>query len=463
MNVCCTASSAAAPEVRSRGSSAAAARGSARRSPRTPARRRRARARPAARRTRLPTAASPDDPSSAAPATTGATQPSPERFGARPAPPWAGPRAVRATGVRARRRGPRTGPCGRSCRAPRQRRGPSAQTGHHGAGVLLARRGRGRRRAAGRAVRDAQRLAVLGDQVVRVARRVAGAARVLAHDLARVRVVGGDDDQRVGVRCAGSPARRRSRCRTRPSRRSARTRSRRGPACRSRRPRPGGRSRRGRPRAARSPCSSSPAGSARSPGGCRSCSAAPACRRRGVATGPFHSVVMLPAVNRPSSGRSRALAAARPAASVTSVIALALRRTARPSCRRPGRRRSSASKRSRPPPSDDVDLVVDGLLGDRAEAAGRLRLGRAGRRVSVGPWQPRREMCESSTAGVASVISAVDTLPAVLPCFCALSSTVAQVLARARRSALLGPCEMRSSIVFCPVAHIVPVEAESGS
>ena len=29
--------------------------------------------------------------------------------------------------------------------------------------------------------------------------------------------------------------------------------------------------------------------------------------------------------------------------------------------------------------------------------------------------------------------------------------------------ALVGPWEIRSSIVFWPVAHIVPVEAESGS
>ena len=71
-------------------------------------------------------------------------------------------------------------------------------------------------------------------------------------------------------------------------------------------------------------------------------------------------------------------------------------------------------------------------------------------------------MCESSTAGVASVSSAVVTLPTFLPCFCARSSTVGRFLP-GTSIALLGPCEMRSSIVFSPVAHIVPVEAESGS
>ena len=63
---------------------------------------------------------------------------------------------------------------------------------------------------------------------------------------------------------------------------------------------------------------------------------------------------------------------------------------------------------------------------------------------------------------MASVISAVDTLPVFLPAFWATSSTVSQVLAR-HVVALLGPWEIRSSIVFSPVAHIVPVEAESGS
>ena len=82
--------------------------------------------------------------------------------------------------------------------------------------------------------------------------------------------------------------------------------------------------------------------------------------------------------------------------------------------------------------------------------------------MSCGPWQPRIEMCEFSTAGVASVISAVETLPVALPARCAFSSTVVRFLP-GTSSAVLGPCETRSSIVFCPVAHIVPVEAESGS
>ena len=82
--------------------------------------------------------------------------------------------------------------------------------------------------------------------------------------------------------------------------------------------------------------------------------------------------------------------------------------------------------------------------------------------MSAGPWQPRREMCEASTAGVASVISAVETSPTFIPRFWASSSTVVRFVP-GTLSALLGPWEMRSSIVFWPVAHIVPVEAESGS
>jgi hypothetical protein len=84
------------------------------------------------------------------------------------------------------------------------------------------------------------------------------------------------------------------------------------------------------------------------------------------------------------------------------------------------------------------------------------------RAASAGPWQPRSEMCESSTAGVASVISAVETLPVSLPWRWATSSTVLRFLPGSLIEAL-GPCEIRSSIVFWPVAHIVPVDAESGS
>ena len=82
--------------------------------------------------------------------------------------------------------------------------------------------------------------------------------------------------------------------------------------------------------------------------------------------------------------------------------------------------------------------------------------------VSSGPWQPRSDMWEARTAGVASVISAVETLPVFLPAFWASSSTVSRFLP-GTSIAVLGPCEMRSSIVFWPVAHIVPVDAESGS
>ena len=79
----------------------------------------------------------------------------------------------------------------------------------------------------------------------------------------------------------------------------------------------------------------------------------------------------------------------------------------------------------------------------------------------AGPWQPRNDMCEASTAGVASVISAVETLPTFRPRSCAISRIVSR-FAPGTFSALLGPCEIRSSMVFWPVAHIVPVEAESG-
>ena len=82
--------------------------------------------------------------------------------------------------------------------------------------------------------------------------------------------------------------------------------------------------------------------------------------------------------------------------------------------------------------------------------------------MSAGPWQPRSEMWEASTAGVASVISAVETSPTFMPRFCASSRTVVRFLP-GTDNALLGPWEMRSSSVFWPVAQAVPVEAESGS
>ena len=84
-------------------------------------------------------------------------------------------------------------------------------------------------------------------------------------------------------------------------------------------------------------------------------------------------------------------------------------------------------------------------------------------RVSAGPWQARLEMCEAMTAGVASVISAVETSPVVMPAFRACSRTVGRSLEPGTSRAVLGPCEIRSSIVLLPVAHAVPVEAESGT
>src|SRR5262245_57119194 len=73
-----------------------------------------------------------------------------------------------------------------------------------GAGVLLARRHcdwcAARAAVTGRAVGEAQRLAVLGQQVGRVAGRQTGTGRVLVHDLAGVRVVGRYVDQSPPVR-----------------------------------------------------------------------------------------------------------------------------------------------------------------------------------------------------------------------------------------------------------------------
>ena len=67
--------------------------------------------------------------------------------------------------------------------------------------------------------------------------------------------------------------------------------------------------------------------------------------------------------------------------------------------------------------------MVDLLLGDRAQSAGALAsCGQAA--MSAGPWHPRSEMCEASTAGVASVISAVETSPTFLPASWACSSIV---------------------------------------
>ena len=47
--------------------------------------------------------------------------------------------------------------------------------------------------------------------------------------------------------------------------------------------------------------------------------------------------------------------------------------------------------------------------------------------MSAGPWQPRALTCEASTAGVASVISAVETLPVAQPFFATCSKIVGSV------------------------------------
>src|SRR5881394_4652488 len=83
-----------------------------------------------------------------------------------------------------------------------QRPRSAAPDGHHGAGVLLARRYGDRSPSGvvtGGAVGQAERLPVLGQQVGRVAGWDAGSDRVLTDNLARVRVIGGDDYQRVGI------------------------------------------------------------------------------------------------------------------------------------------------------------------------------------------------------------------------------------------------------------------------
>jgi hypothetical protein len=73
------------------------------------------------------------------------------------------------------------------------------------------------------------------------------------------------------------------------------------------------------------------------------------------------------------------------------------------------------------------------------------------------------ELCEAVTAGVASVIAAVDTSPVVMPALWASSSAfVNPSSGPGTPTAVPGPCEMRSSIVLCPVDHAVPVAAESG-
>ena len=78
--------------------------------------------------------------------------------------------------------------------------------------------------------------------------------------------------------------------------------------------------------------------------------------------------------------------------------------------------------------------------------------------MSVGPWQPRAVTCANSTAGVASVISAVLTLPVPRPFFFAACSSVGPRSASVPAAVLTRPFE-----VLCPVAQAVPVAAESGT
>ena len=134
--------------------------------------------------------------------------------------------------------------------------------------------------------------------------------------------------------------------------------------------------------------------------------------------GPVHSVVMLLALKRPRTGRFAGFKASSWVAVVMYLVTLTLRRL------------------------DNGLAVVNAAID---EAAGRVEAVAAAAqhnvdawwstvcsaieprpafafvsfgqivRMSFGPWQPRRQMCEFSTAGVASVISAVETLPTSLP------------------------------------------------
>ena len=73
-------------------------------------------------------------------------------------------------------------------------------------------------------------------------------------------------------------------------------------------------------------------------------------------------------------------------------------------------------------------------------------------------------MCDEGAAGVASVISAVETLPTSMPRLSAISNVVSKpALEPGMLSAALGPCERRASIVFLPVDQAVAVGAESGT
>src|ERR1051325_10543847 len=82
---------------------------------------------------------------------------------------------------------------------------------------------------------------------------------------------------------------------------------------------------------------------------------------------------------------------------------------------------------------------IDGLGGHGRE-----------RRLVDRPLVPRSLMCASRTAGVASVISAVLTLPVLKPACCASSRIVSKRVTAAPVPAI---DEMRPLLVFCPVAH----------
>ena len=69
-------------------------------------------------------------------------------------------------------------------------------------------------------------------------------------------------------------------------------------------------------------------------------------------------------------------------------------------------------------------------------------------------------MCEAAAAGVASVISAVDTLPVSLPALRNFSSTVSWS-SPGTSAADEGPCDTRLPTVFWPVDQALAVAAES--
>ncbi|GAA2927149.1 hypothetical protein GCM10020221_23880 [Streptomyces thioluteus] len=75
--------------------------------------------------------------------------------------------------------------------------------------------------------------------------------------------------------------------------------------------------------------------------------------------------------------------------------------------------------------------------------------------MSAGPWQLRSVACEARTAGVASVSSAVVTLPVASPLRWASSRMVVIGLS------VPGVFDIRPLTVLWPVAQPVPLAAES--